>query len=234
VAQVQYRAEEEDYCLNRQVTSWVRRSLNREVLVQGMKSIPWIFKLQFAVIGVSLCAALVVGKLANQPEYERIAFALPAAEAVQPWNMRVNRFAHKLSRGFGVKITTAREFSAWLLEAADRQHLEPELLASVVLTESSFRKNVQSHVGAIGPAQVRPNFWRGFCGSSDLSDPGENIYCGAQILSHYKDRCGSESCALHAYNVGINNHRAGHRKVAGQRYVAKVDRNRSRLEKTLL
>ena len=40
------------------------------------------------------------------------------------------------------------------------------LLASLVLIESSFRKDAVSHVGAIGPAQVRPEMWSSFCGSS--------------------------------------------------------------------
>ena len=37
---------------------------------------------------------------------------------------------------------------AWLLAAA------AVALASLVQTESSFRKNVRSHIGAVGPAQV--------------------------------------------------------------------------------
>ena len=117
------------------------------------------------------------------------------------------------------------EFSPWILEAAKRQQLEPELLAGLVITESSFRKNVTSSVGAIGPAQVRPELWSQFCGTGELSDPAENIYCGAQILAYYKDRCGAEDCALQAYNIGPYS-----RKVkAGQRYVTKVGRWRDAL-----
>ena len=85
-------------------------------------------------------------------------------------------------------------------------------------TESSFRKNVTSPVGAIGPAQVRPDYWSQFCGTADLRDPEENIYCGAQILAHYVERCGDEACALSAYNIGPY----GAKQQAAQRYVAKV------------
>jgi soluble lytic murein transglycosylase-like protein len=102
-------------------------------------------------------------------------------------------------------------------------------LASLVLTESSFRKNVRSAVGAVGPAQIRPEYWSGFCGIANLHDPAENIYCGAQVLSHLVDRCGDErgdeGCALGAYNIGFY----GEREQAARRYVAKVDRYRDHL-----
>ena len=68
------------------------------------------------------------------------------------------------------------------------------------------------------------NFHHG--GTDDLGDPEENIYCGAQILAYYVERCGAEACALSAYNVGPYSDK---RQDAGQRYVAKVARWRDRL-----
>ena len=49
------------------------------------------------------------------------------------------------------------------------------------------------------------------------------MYCGAQVLAYYRDRCGDEVCALKAYNVGLH----GKRHRAAQRYVSKVDRHRT-------
>ena len=157
----------------------------------------------------------------------RIAFALPAVEHVStPWHAEVDAFGHKVSLAFGVRRTTATEFAGWILEASERQDLEPELLASLVLTESSFRKNARSHVGAVGPTQVRPEFWSGFCGTTDLLDPAENIYCGAQILSHFRDRCDDDTdCALVAYNIGPY----GKQKQAGRRYASKIGKYRDTL-----
>ena len=86
--------------------------------------------------------------------------------------------------------------------AAERlleQGLEPELLASLVLTESSFRKDVVSHVGAIGPAQVRPDYWSGFCGSSDLLDPAERE--GA--VTRLRDQLGGVDLLINC--AGTNN-----------------------------
>ena len=136
-------------------------------------------------------------------------------------------FAEKLVAGFGLRYLVAVEFAAWILEAAARQQLEPELVASLVFAESSFRKNARSHVGAVGPAQVRPNYWSEFCGAVDLHDPEQNIYCGTQILGFLLDRCNSnQDCALSAYNIGMNSKRFA----AGLRYVEKIDRHMAALK----
>ena len=135
-------------------------------------------------------------------------------------------FADKLVIGFGLRPEIALEFSDWILEASARQELRPELIASLVLAESSFRKAVRSHVGAIGPTQIRPHYWADFCGHNDLYDPEQNVYCGTQILGFLLERCkGDQACALSAYNVGMNSKR----RAAGLRYVAKIDRHLERL-----
>ena len=129
----------------------------------------------------------------------------------------------KIHRAFGVSAPVALEFSGWILEGANRQDLPPELLASLVFAESTFRKAAQSPMGAIGPAQVRSDYWQSFCGGN-LNDPEQNIYCGAQILGRFRDTCGDVSgvpgyghfsasvrdhfCALKSYNVGRPNEAA--------------------------
>ncbi|MDH3644036.1 MAG: transglycosylase SLT domain-containing protein [Gammaproteobacteria bacterium] len=195
-------------------------------LAQLWRALPFLFKLQGLGVAAALVVAAGVANLGVHQGFERVAFALPAAEQTQmPWNSEVDAFGHKVAQAFGVRRSTATEFAGWILEASERQELEPELLASLVLTESSFRKDARSHVGAVGPAQVRPEYWSRFCGIANLHDPAENIYCGAQVLSHLKDRCGDEGCALEAYNVGIY----GERAKAARRYVSKIDRYRDQL-----
>lgn len=178
---------------------------------------------------VCVVALLTVAGAANRNAsegYQLVSFAVPAPERAQiPWEEEVGAFGHRLAAALGVRRSTAMEFAGWILEASERQDLEPDLMASLVLTESSFRKNVRSHVGAVGPAQVRPEFWSQFCGIANLHDPAENIYCGAQVLSHLRDRCGGEGCALQAYNIGMY----GRRVSAGRRYVAKIGYYRDQL-----
>jgi soluble lytic murein transglycosylase-like protein len=162
---------------------------------------------------------------------ESVTFAIPAAaDPGEPWGETVDEFAHRVSQAFGVRRSEASEFASWILEAAERQGIDPELLASLVHTESTFRKHARSHRGAVGPAQVKPKVWSEFCGTSNLLDPAENIYCGAQVLSFLRDECGNDLCALRAYNTG--NPAAGLH--AARRYVAKIDRARDRLRNTAL
>jgi hypothetical protein len=184
-----------------------------------------LIRLQGALLTSALLVALAVANVVVHQGYETHAFAKPALPS-EHWDNHVRDFGDKVSRAFGVRVQTANEFADWILEASVRQQLDPDLLASLVLTESSFRKDVRSHVGAIGPAQVRPDYWGRFCGANDLTDPEQNIYCGAQVLAHLKEVCGGDSCALAAYNTGINSER----KQAGRRYVSKIDYHRSKLE----
>ncbi|MDP6471111.1 MAG: lytic transglycosylase domain-containing protein [Pseudomonadales bacterium] len=171
--------------------------------------------LAFAFVGVSMGPELTGKGLQN------ISFAKPALASGPRWEERVADFGNRMTRAWGVRPETAHEFSAWILEASTRQKLEPELIASLILTESHFRKNVRSYYGAVGPAQVRPEYWSDFCGVADLTDPEQNVYCGAQILAYYRERCGAERCALSAYNTGLKGMRGVHRQ-AGLRYVSKV------------
>ena len=137
----------------------------------------------------------------------------------------------KLIKGFGTDRLIAEEFSGWIYEAAKRHRIEPELIASLISVESSFRKVVVSHRGAVGPAQVKPKHWQDFCGNNDLYDPEQNVYCGAMILSYLIDRCrGNANCALSAYNVGFY----GDRWQAGKRYIAKIDRRLDALQNLAL
>ena len=186
-----------------------------------------VLKIQLGLLSCAFVIAFIIGSLSPARGQLTTSMALPEwNDRVQPWQSEVQEFATRVSAVFGVRQTVALEFSPWILEAASRQQLAPELLAGLVLTESSFRKNVVSPVGAIGPAQVRPEYWSQFCGTTSLDDPAENIYCGAQVLAYYVERCGAEACALSAYNVGPYTQK---RQDAGQRYGAKVALWRDRL-----
>ncbi len=156
----------------------------------------------------------------HKTEPELTALQIPISFSRQSFEQEVSPLANQISTAFGIDQEKAMEFGGWILEASDRQNLPTELLASLIFTESSFRKHVSSSVGAIGPAQVRPDLWSDFCGGTDLYDPEQNIYCGAQVLRHFYERCEDNfDCALSAYNVGLN----GTNKFAANRYLRKVD-----------
>ena len=177
-----------------------------------------------SVCAVSLTLLIFLGGFfisnSHKTEPELIALQIPISLSRQSFEQEVSPLATQISTAFGIDQEKAMEFGGWILEASDRQNLPTELLASLIFTESSFRKHVSSSVGAIGPAQVRPDLWSDFCGGADLYDPEQNIYCGAQILRHFYERCEDNfDCALSAYNVGLN----GTNKFAANRYLRKVD-----------
>lgn len=157
---------------------------------------------------------------------------LPASE--QPsitWQQEVGDFADRLSGSFKLPRDVAEKYAEWILEASERSNVEPDLIASVVAAESDFRPDVVSPMGAVGPTQVQPELWANFCFSLDISNPEENVSCGALILSYLRQRCGGETCALKAYNLGLENINRAIYVHAARRYLNKVDNNRLMLEK---
>lgn len=186
-----------------------------------------------ALLALVFCAgALAVFARGDAEARRHLPLAIPAAAAAKAhWNEERAAFAAKLVRGYGLGDRVADEFAGWILEASARQGLEMELIASLVVAESSFRKHVRSATGATGPAQVRADLWDGFCGGF-LDDPEHNLYCGAQILAHYWRVCGEQAasaeaargCALRSYNVGYGNRDNVYFLAAGDRYEAKIAR----------
>lgn len=189
-----------------------------------------------SAVPVAVIMALIVAQLAQPLPPVVKDLALPAQEAapVVPY-YDVEEFARRLEQVFGLEPKRALMFSDWILEASWRFLIEPEVIASLIHTESSFRKRAESWAGAIGPAQVMPQIWRDFCGGFDLLDPEQNIYCGAQVLAFYKAECGDLDCALRLYNVGPGNLRLARYQQAGQRYVTRIESSRMLFdEQTLL
>ena len=202
--------------------------------VSGIASVTGLAALAL-IVGVASATYVRAGDDAR----DVVALAVPDVASRDAWDGERRAFAARLTRGYGIQDEDAVEFAGWILEASVRQELEPELLASLVMTESSFRRNARSTTGAVGPAQVRPDLWRQFCGA-DLNDPEQNLYCGALILGYYRDVCArgtetptlAEQCALRAYNVGFSNRNNVYFVDAAKRYLAKIDRYRESLSES--
>lgn len=93
-----------------------------------------------------------------------------------------------------------RVFAAEIERAAERNGIEPELLAALVWAESNFRPEVVSHAGAIGLAQLMPGTARGL--GVNPYNPAENLDGGARYLRYQLNTFGSVELALAAYNAG--------------------------------
>ncbi|MBE6824958.1 MAG: lytic transglycosylase domain-containing protein [Ruminococcaceae bacterium] len=107
------------------------------------------------------------------------------------------------------------EYSEYVTQYSNEYGVEESLIFAVIRTESGFRAEVESSVGAMGLMQIMPdtfdwlqNLSNGEVthSSSELLDPETNIKYGtyflSYLISHYN---GNENLAVAAYNAGVAN-----------------------------
>ena len=92
---------------------------------------------------------------------------------------------------------------------AERNHIDPMLVAGLVRQESAFAPTAMSHVGAMGLMQVMPTTALKLArqlkvryARARLTDPGYNLQLGSRYLANLIQDFGSPEAALAAYNAG--------------------------------
>ncbi len=95
----------------------------------------------------------------------------------------------------------SQPFQEAVAAAAARHGLDPKLLHAVVVTESAYRPDALSPVGAGGLTQLMPGTALEL-GVRDRFDPVENLRGGADYLARQIRRFGDLRLALAAYNAG--------------------------------
>jgi len=94
------------------------------------------------------------------------------------------------------------DLEALAAEAAAQYDVSPQLVLAVIQTESNFRPEAVSHVGAMGPMQLMPTTAKAL-GIQDPEDARQNIFGGTKYLSKLLDRFdGNVALALAGYNAG--------------------------------
>lgn len=109
-----------------------------------------------------------------------------------------------------------------VLEASERYNVPVEIILAVIEVESDYRHHVRSFADAQGSMQVIGSVWEGVT-EYDVSDFKENIMLGTFIIDRYRNRLGSYTKALKAYNVGITTYRKGTNRGAEKRYITKIN-----------
>jgi len=78
-----------------------------------------------------------------------------------------------------------------IVHAAERERVDPMLLAAVVVKESSARPDVRGRAGEIGMGQILPGrVSRRICAGLDLWHPPDNVRCAARYLRTARETCG--------------------------------------------
>ncbi len=116
--------------------------------------------------------------------------------------------------GSGRVAMRPRPYEDLVRAAAERHHLDPNLLWAVMRVESVYNPSIVSYAGAIGLLQIMPRTGRNIANAlrrpdfttADLLDPATNIEFGAWYLRSLLDRFeGRIPLAVASYNGGPHN-----------------------------
>lgn len=103
------------------------------------------------------------------------------------------------------------EYKEVVQAAAVENHVDPALVAGVILAESKFKHTAESDKGAVGLMQLMPNtaYWVGEqlnqskLTDKDIREPMTNIKLGSWYLAYLLEEYdNNEILALAAYNAG--------------------------------
>lgn len=174
---------------------------------------------------IAMAASVLLGLLSQSPtsstDDNPIHFHYPVA---------VDKLAAAVSKKYKVDSAVLKQ-----VVTAARKYEHPDFptakdILAVAGVESSFNPNAKSRLKrdpAQGLMQVRPRVWD--IPEEDITTIDGQIKHGATILRQYYEKLGSREAALHAYNVGIANHKksASNPAKGNPRYVPKINKDRS-------
>jgi soluble lytic murein transglycosylase len=142
---------------------------------------------------------------------------LSARERDQLADVAAHLGDHGLAARFGGSGRVAmrpRPYEDLVRAAAERHHLDPNLIWAVMRVESVYNPSIVSYAGAIGLLQIMPRTGRLIANAlhrpafttADLLDPATNIEFGAWYLRSLLDRFeGRIPLAVASYNGGPHN-----------------------------
>jgi soluble lytic murein transglycosylase-like protein len=99
-------------------------------------------------------------------------------------------------------LDPATPYAAQITAAAQRNGIDPALLAGLIKQESGFNPTITSSAGAVGLTQLMPGTASSL-GVTDPTDPAQSIDGGARYLAQQLKTFGGDPAkALAAYNAG--------------------------------
>ncbi|MCM3626479.1 lytic transglycosylase domain-containing protein [Paenibacillus glycanilyticus] len=113
-----------------------------------------------------------------------------------------NLYNAGLDGGAEAAYSSPTDYDAFITNAAAKYGIDPELIRGVIRTESGFKSDAVSSVGAKGLMQLMDATARSL-GVTNSLDPQQNIDGGSKYLSYLLGKYnGNEQVALAAYNAG--------------------------------
>ena len=100
-------------------------------------------------------------------------------------------------------------YREYIMKASEEYDLEPEFICAVIHTESNFKSNAESPVGACGLMQIMPDTFMWIADlkdetvqESEIFNPLVNMDYGCYYLRHLTDMYKDPYTACAAYNAG--------------------------------
>ncbi len=107
---------------------------------------------------------------------------------------------------YTVRYTVSNDLATKIVEVANEEGVDPELVFRVVRVESRFHQRARSPVGALGLMQLMPGTARRLNPSlrseADILEPSTNLRLGTRYLRAMIQRYGDVRLGLLAYNRG--------------------------------
>lgn len=116
---------------------------------------------------------------------------------------------------------TACRHMETVVQAAEENNIPPEILNSLIITESAWSPSAISHAGACGLTQVMPKYTGGratggvkYTCQQLTSNPELSIRLGAKIyrfwLTNYA-KCKTKTCSKQKHRIALCGYNAGYR-----------------------
>jgi len=162
-----------------------------------------------AGLSVPAVALLLAAGPAQEPVVELAAVEVSRTgeSVMSAWSERFGERERERAVGdFALEFSIPEELAGQIYAAAERHEIEPEIAFGLVRTESSFRRTVVSHAGAVGYTQLLPSTARWIAPGTTraaLFNTETNLDVGLRYLRFLKDKYdGNVDLALTAYNRG--------------------------------
>ncbi|MEE9553765.1 MAG: transglycosylase SLT domain-containing protein [candidate division Zixibacteria bacterium] len=165
-------------------------------------------------------------------------------------NKRIEELENKLEileiiEGYQIGFTTDEtiQLAEVIHEDCAKFGLDPLLILSMIITESSFRRNQLSHKGAVGLMQIKPSIGRAVAGKwhiewpsdNGLRNPVFNVRVGIAYLFELIYKFREIKQAVIAYNLGetVTREYLFFRATPPERYYKKVEKTYLELRRRL-
>lgn len=194
-----------------------RISLSTMMLMTGALTVTFAV-MSFLVFSKDLAlprvgAAYIESELAVDPTSKASFLARLEGEQLRDLASRVH-FISGIIASTRQKTQDAKELAYAIVTESKLANIDPLLVAAIIKSESTFKRNARSSVGARGLMQLLPATARyisdlseiSWSGTSKLNDPHYNIRLGINYLQYLLKRFnGDMERALIAYNWGPGN-----------------------------